>query len=105
MDDGSQRFTLARDTVSSTHTLPPCLAKEAAIITDAFDRVDVLFSQVLKKAYGPKLDVFDQTQNNVTHWEDYNSKTHLHVYSRSQQPNNAKFSLPYHTGKDNLTYT
>jgi len=102
MDDGSQRFTLARDSLSSTHPLPDCLAKEAAVITDAFDKVDEVFSQVLKQAFGAKLDVFDPALNRVTPWEDYNSKTHLHVYSRSQQPNTASFSLPFHT--DNGLY-
>lgn len=97
MDDGSQRFTLARDTISSTEPLPPCLAKEAAVITDAFDRIDEFFSQELKQAFGQKLNVFDPTQNSMIPWEDHNSKTHLHVYSRSNQSNNAIYSLPYHT--------
>jgi len=102
MDDGSQRFTLARDTVSSTHPFPHCLAKEAATITTAFDQVDQVFSKVLKKQYGKKLDVFDPSINSVTPWDDYNSKTHLHVYSRGNQSNDASFSLPYHT--DNGLY-
>merc|ERR1711973_829207 len=102
MDDGSQRFTLARDTISSTEPLPDCLVKEATQITAAFDQVDHVFSKVLKQIFGAKLDVHDPEENKVTPWDDYNSKTHLHIYSRSEQPNNATFMLPYHT--DNGLY-
>jgi len=102
MDDGSQRFTLARDTISSTHPFPDCLVKEATKITAAFDQVDHVFSKVLKQIFGAKLDVHDPEENKVTPWDDYNSKTHLHIYSRSEQPNNATFMLPYHT--DNGLY-
>jgi len=100
MDDGSHRNTLARDTMSSNHPFPACLAEEAAIISAAFNRVDHVFSKVMKEEYGPRLNVL--SENGVTTWDDYGSKTHLHVYKRTQQPNNASLALPYHT--DNGLY-
>jgi len=100
MDDGSHRFTLARDTVSSNYPFPDCLAEEAANITAAFDRVDQVFSKVMKQEYGPRLDVLGE--KSMTSWDEYGSKTHLHVYKSTQQPNNASLALPYHT--DNGLY-
>ena len=102
MSDGSQRCTLHRDTVSDTHPFPDYLAEESAKITSAFDRVDEFFTQILKEKFGPKLDVLNPNEDNVTTWDDYDTLTHLHMYSRGQQQNNASFMLPYHTGIDNL---
>merc|ERR1711962_393166 len=57
MDDGSERLTVARDTVGATGPFPDCVRNEAGVVGDAFDRVDKVFSQLMRKQFGGDLDV------------------------------------------------
>merc|ERR1712013_732221 len=69
---------------------------------DAFDRVDKLFSQLMRKQFGADLDVVEEENNKTKVWEEFNTKTHLHVYRRSNKMTTAPLALPYHT--DNGMY-
>ena len=102
MEDGSQRFTTARDTVSQKQAFPPCVREEVEVITAAFDRVDKLFSSLLRAEFGQQLDVVEQEGNKTRHWEKMDSKTHLHVYKQTSTPASSLMTLPYHT--DNGLY-
>merc|ERR1712114_70916 len=57
MDDGSERLTVARDTVGATGPFPDCVRSEAEVVGDAFDRVDKVFSELMRKNFGADLDV------------------------------------------------
>merc|ERR1712227_993707 len=102
MDDGSERLTVARDTVGATGPFPDCVRKEAEVVGDAFDRVDKVFSQLMRKNYGGDLDVVEEENNKTKIWEEFDTKTHLHVYRRSNKMTTAPLALPYHT--DNGMY-
>merc|ERR1712013_640567 len=80
MDDGSERLTVARDTLGATGPFPDCVRNEAEVVGDAFDRVDKLFSQLMRKQFGAD----------------------LHVYRRSNKMTTSPLALPYHT--DNGMY-
>ena len=102
MDDGSERLTVARDTVGATGPFPDCVRNEADVISDAFDRVDKVFSQLMRKQFGADLDVVEEENNKTKVWEEFDAKTHLHVYRRSNKMTSAPLALPYHT--DNGMY-
>ena len=102
MDDGSERLTVARDTVGATGPFPDCVRKEAEVVGDAFDRVDKVFSQLMRKQFGADLDVVEEENNKTKVWEELDTKTHLHVYRRSNKMTTAPLALPYHT--DNGMY-
>merc|ERR1711872_1072413 len=102
MDDGSERLTVARDTVGATGPFPDCVRNEADVISDAFDRVDKVFSQLMRKQFGADLDVVEEENNATKMWEAFDAKPHLHVYKRSNKMTTAPLALPYHT--DNGMY-
>ena len=102
MDDGSERITVARDTLAATGAFPDCVKLEAEIVGEAFDRVDKLFSQMMRQQFGENLDVVEEERNETKAWEDFDSKTHLHVYRRSNKVSSKVMALPYHT--DNGMY-
>ena len=103
MDDGSERLTVARDTLAATGgAFPDCVRLEAEVVGEAFDKVDKLFSQMMRQQFGEKLDVVEEERNETKVWEDFDSKTHLHVYRRSNKVSSAVMALPYHT--DNGMY-
>merc|ERR1719391_104322 len=102
MDDGSERLTVARDTVGATGPFPDCVRLEADVVRDAFDRVDKVFSQLMRQQFGNDLDVVEEERNVTKVWEEFDSKTHLHVYRRSNKVTTAPLALPYHT--DNGMY-
>merc|ERR1712037_402930 len=52
MDDGSERLTVARDTVGATGPFPDCVRLEADVVSDAFDRVDKVFNQMMRQQFG-----------------------------------------------------
>merc|ERR1712013_274094 len=95
MDDGSERLTVARDTVGATGPFPDCVRKEAEVVGDAFDRVDKVFSQLMRKQFGADLDVVEEENNKTKVWEEFDTKTHLHVYRRSNKMTTAPLALPY----------
>merc|ERR1711963_50376 len=100
MDDGSERLTVARDTVGATGPFPDCVKNEADVISDAFDRVDKVFSQLMRKQFGADLDVVEEENNKTKTWEELDTKTHLHVYRRSNKMTTAPLALPYHGQRD-----
>ena len=107
MDDGSERLTVARDTVgaigaSPRSLFPGCVMKETEVVSDAFDQVDKVFSKMMRLQFGNKLDVVEEESNVTKVWEEFDSKTHLHVYRRSNKVTTAPMALPYHT--DNGMY-
>ena len=79
MDDGSERLTVARDTVGATGPFPDCVRLEADVVSDAFDRVDKVFSQLMRQQFGKNLDVVEEERNVTKVWEEFDTKTHLHV--------------------------
>merc|ERR1719352_1660485 len=99
MDDGSERLTVARDTLAATGAFPDCVKLEAEVVGEAFDKVDKLFSQMMRQQFGEKLDVVEEKRNETKAWEDFDSKTHLHVYRRSNKVSTSTrvMALPYHT--------
>ena len=108
MDDGSERLTVARDTVvrgrdnGPLAPFPDCVMQETGVVSDAFDRVDKVFSKMMRLQFGNKLDVVEEESNVTKVWEEFDSKTHLHVYRRSNKVTTAPMALPYHT--DNGMY-
>jgi len=102
MDDGSERLTVARDTLGATGPFPDCVRNEAEVVGDAFDRVDKVFSQLMRKKFGADLDVVEEENNATKMWEEFDTKTHLHVYRRSNKMTTSPLALPYHT--DNGMY-
>jgi len=108
MDDGSERLTVARDTVvrgrdsGPLAPFPDCVMKETEVVSDAFDRVDKVFSRMMRLQFGNKLDVVEEESNVTKVWEEFDSKTHLHVYRRSNKVTTVPMALPYHT--DNGMY-
>jgi len=102
MDDGSERLTVARDTVGAIGPFPDCVRLEADVVSDAFDRVDKVFNQLMRQQFGKDLDVVEEERNVTKVWEEFDSKTHLHVYRRSNKVTTAPLALPYHT--DNGMY-
>ena len=103
MDDGSERLTVARDTVGATEPFPDCVRLEADVVSDAFNRVDKVFNQMMRHQFGKKLNVVEEEKNVTKVWEEFDSKTHLHVYRRNfNKVSTAPLALPYHT--DNGMY-
>merc|ERR1719237_1272243 len=93
MDDGSERLTVARDTVSATGAFPDCVKLEADVVSDAFDRVDKVFNQMMRQQFGKDLNVVEEEKNVTKVWEEFDSKTHLHVYKRSNKVTTAPLAL------------
>merc|ERR1719193_3099870 len=102
MDDGSERLTVARDTVGATGPFPDCVRNEADVVGGAFDRVDKVFNQLMRQQFGKNLDVVEEERNVTKVWEEFDTKTHLHVYRRGNKVTTAPLALPYHT--DNGMY-
>merc|ERR1712107_123489 len=102
-DDGSERLTVARDTVSDTEAFPECVRLEADVVSDAFDRVENVFSQLMRRQFGKNLDVLGEDRNVTKLWEEFDTKTQLHVYRRNlNKGTSSPLALPYHT--DNGMY-
>merc|ERR1712180_212344 len=63
-------LTVARDTVGATGPFPDCVRNEAEVVGDAFDRVDKVFSQLMRKQFGGDLDVVEEENNKTKVWEE-----------------------------------
>jgi len=101
LDDGTKRFTVARD--SSNQTFPVCVDKNTQIILRYFDKIDNYITDYFHALFGDQLKIVDE--GNTLDIEDLPSKTHLHVYSKSVEDSDrsiSDFSLPFHT--DNGLY-
>lgn len=101
LDDGSERFTIARDTLEESQPFPDCVSKETGVIGAAFDLVDVVLYEILRQNFGRNLKVLEQ-DSSVRELYDLDSKTHLHVYKQTSNPTLSPLALPYHT--DNGLY-
>merc|ERR1712107_165834 len=102
-DDGSERLTVARDTVSDIEAFPECVRLEADVVSDAFDRVENVFSQLMRRQFGKNLDVLGEDRNVTKLWEEFDTKTQLHVYRKNMNKvTSSPLALPYHT--DNGMY-
>ena len=102
LEDGSRRFTIARDSDSDVRPFPPCLMEHILIITKYFDKVDNFVMEMLKGTFNKSLDIF---YKNATHeLEDLPTKSHLHVYQKDPKTfsSESSLSLPFHT--DNGLY-
>jgi len=97
LDDGSRRFTIARDSGTDTSTFPPCVQEDIEIVTKHFDRVDKFVMEVLKYKFNTSLQI--SVGQDSYELEDLPMKSHLHVYEkdlRAHAPPSA-LSLPFHT--------
>jgi len=102
LEDGTERFTVARDTTNFTDPFPDCVREEVETITTAFDQVDKAMTKILRKEFGKKLDVFDAGSSDLKKFETFDSKTHLHHYRKQVPTTPEKMALPFHT--DNGLY-
>lgn len=103
LDDGSRRFTIARDTDTDIRPFPSCVEEDIEIITKYFDKVDNFVMEVLKQKFGSSLDIV--AKNISYELEDLPTKSHLHLYAKDParaQQSNTSLSLPFHT--DNGLY-
>ena len=62
LDDGSQRFTIARDTDTDVRPFPSCVEEDIEIITKYFDKVDNFVMDVMKEKFSSSLDISVQNQ-------------------------------------------
>merc|ERR1712107_15865 len=80
-----------------------CDRLETDVVSDAFDRVDNVFSQLMRRQFGKNLDVLGENRNVTKLWEEFDTKTQLHVYKRNlNKGTSSPLALPYHT--DNGMY-
>jgi len=101
LDDGAKRFTIARD--SSNQTFPVCVDKNAQTILRYFDKIDNYITSYLQAVFGDHLKIADA--GNTSDIQDLPSKTHIHIYSKTEEDRNrdtSDLSLPFHT--DNGLY-
>lgn len=102
LEDGTERLTVARDTINSNDAFPVCVSEEVETISTAFDQVDMAMSKILRIEFGKKLDVFDAGSPDLKKFETLDSKTHLHQYRKYVPTTPDKMTLPFHT--DNGLY-
>ena len=101
LDDGAKRFTIARD--SNNQTFPACVDKNTQTVLRYFDKIDNYISNYLQAVFGDHLNIVNE--GNSLDIEDLPSKTHIHVYSKTEEKSNkdiSDLSLPFHT--DNGLY-
>jgi len=99
LDDGAKRFTIARD--SNNQTFPACVDKNTQTVLRYFDKIDNYISNYA--VFGDHLNIVNE--GNSLDIEDLPSKTHIHVYSKTEVKSNkdiSDLSLPFHT--DNGLY-
>jgi len=98
LDDGSKRFTIARDSETDLRRFPACVQEDVEIITEYFDKVDKFVMDVLKNKFATKLQI--SVENKSYELEDLPTKSHLHVYEKdpaAAESANSSLSLPFHT--------
>lgn len=102
LEDGSRRFTIARDSETSTDKFPKCVTEDIEKVTEYFDKVDKFVMDVLKHNFKTSLLISDS--NKTFELEDLPTKSHLHVYQRDLKTSksDSALSLPFHT--DNGLY-
>jgi len=102
LEDGSRRFTIARDSETDSRTFPLCVQEDIKIIQKYFDIVDNFVMDVLKYKYNTSLQISD---SHISYeLEDLPTKSHLHVYEKetTTHHSDSSLSLPFHT--DNGLY-
>jgi len=97
LEDGSRRFTTARDSETATQKFPKCVQEDIEYITHVFDKVDKFVMDVLKNKFSTSL--LDASSNNTFELEDLPTKSHLHVYQKDLKTHesDSHLSLPFHT--------
>merc|ERR1712059_243682 len=100
----TDRFTLARDTINDTSPFPNCVKGAVEMISEAFNQVDKAMSKILRREFGDKLDVLEESGTGYRKFETLDSKTHVHLYRGLVGQGNVpkKMALPFHT--DNGLY-
>merc|ERR1719339_911055 len=102
LEDGSRRFTIARDSDTSTDKFPKCVTEDIEKVTEYFDRIDKFVMNVLENNFNISLQTSDS--NKTVELADLPTKSHLHVYLRDlkKPKSDSSLSLPFHT--DNGLY-
>ena len=97
LEDGSRRFTTARDSETATHKFPKCVQEDIESITKFFDKVDKFVMDVLRNKFNTSLHI--ATSNTTIELEDLPTKSHLHVYQKDLKTpkSESALSLPFHT--------
>eukprot|EP00092_Neocalanus_flemingeri_P032002 GFUD01034779.1.p1 GENE.GFUD01034779.1~~GFUD01034779.1.p1 ORF type:complete len:328 (-),score=68.84 GFUD01034779.1:243-1226(-) len=102
LEDGSRRFTIARDSDTDVRPFPSCVTKDIETITEYFDNVDKFVMDSLTNKFNASLDI---THKNKTYGlESLPTKSHLHVYKKDSKASktDSSLSLPFHI--DNGVY-
>ena len=58
---------------------------QVGIVTNAFDRVDKFFHELLRGRFGPRLDLSVGEEADERSWESLDTKTHVHVYKKTDR--------------------
>ena len=77
MNDGSLRTTFA----SGTGKYPDCLSEEMEIMSNTFDQVDQIVSDIIEVVVGNELKY--QDEKTVYDLKDSPLKEHVHIYTKS----------------------
>ena len=77
MNDGSLRTTFA----SGTGNYPDCLSEEIEIMSNSFDQVDQIVSDIIEVVVGNELKY--QDEKTVYDLKDSPLKEHVHIYTKS----------------------
>jgi len=97
LEDGSRRFTIARDSEMATEKFPKCVTEDVETVAEYFDKVDRFVMDVLNNNFKTRI----QTSNPNKTFElvDLPTKSHLHVYMRDMKTpkHDSVLSLPFHT--------
>jgi len=101
LEDGSTRYTVARDS-NSNKKFPSCVSKEVNSISKTFDAVDKFVIKALTTEFNSSIFISTKTKN--YHLDDLPEKSHLHVYKKNLNNSNdiKSLSFPFHT--DNGLY-
>jgi len=101
LEDGSTRYTVARDS-NSNKKFPSCVSKEVNSISRTFDAVDKFVMKALTTEFNSSIFISTKTKN--YHLDDLPERSHLHVYKKNlNNSNNIEgLSFPFHT--DNGLY-
>jgi len=100
LQDGSNRLTVARDTIITTHPFPDCVKDDVEIVGGVFDKLRTVVNKLMRNQFGDKIDVVENGEKRK--FDTLDSKTHLHLYSKSDKDGDDDLALPYHT--DNGLY-
>jgi len=91
MNDGSLRTTFA----SGTGKYPDCLSEEMEIMSNTFDQVDQIVSDIIEVVVGNELKY--QDEKTVYDLKDSPLKEHVHIYTKSNDFDGIdEYMVPFH---------